>query len=353
MNNIKNHPAIIVSFVFCMALCLFSCHKKNIYDLFSPNGNLQLSVFLSNDSIPYWQITADNKPVMQACELGLICEDEDFSTHLKLDSATKIKLVSDSYKIIGGKKSEANYLANQKIYHFKNRNGHSLDIIFQLSNDGLAFRYYFPDSSAEIKRIVEEKSSFNFYDSTHTWIQPMAISKSGWCHVNPSYEEYYQMGVLVSDLPDSTAGWIFPALFKEGNTWMAITETAPDKDYCGSRLYRTNDYSFRVGFPDSTEHKEHGPVNPESTLPWYSPWRIIAISNNLAGIMESTLGTDLAPPAKDMDFSFVKPGRSSWSWVLLKDDSTIYRVQKKYIDFASKMGWEYCLIDAFWIKCKN
>jgi hypothetical protein len=34
--------------------------------------------------------------------------------------------------------------------------------------------------------------------------------------------------------------------------------------------------------------------------------------------------------------------------VILKDDSTIYSVQKKYIDFAAKMNWRYCLIDALW-----
>ncbi|MCG6913108.1 glycoside hydrolase family 97 catalytic domain-containing protein, partial [bacterium BMS3Abin03] len=39
---------------------------------------------------------------------------------------------------------------------------------------------------------------------------------------------------------------------------------------------------------------------------------------------------------------------ASWSWVILKDDSTIYDVQHRYIDFASSMNWRYCLIDAFW-----
>jgi len=60
------------------------------------------------------------------------------------------------------------------------------------------------------------------------------------------------------------------------------------------------------------------------------------------------LGTDLADPAVDMDFSFVKPGFASWSWIILKDDSIVYDVQKKYIDFAANMKWEYCLIDVNW-----
>jgi hypothetical protein len=64
--------------------------------------------------------------------------------------------------------------------------------------------------------------------------------------------------------------------------------------------------------------------------------------------VESTLGTDLAEPSKLKDVSFVKPGRASWSWIMLKDDSMVYDVQKRFIDFAADMKWEYCLIDAYW-----
>jgi hypothetical protein len=74
------------------------------------------------------------------------------------------------------------------------------------------------------------------------------------------------------------------------------------------------------------------------------------VIGDLKTITESTLGTDLALPAKKIDASFIKPGKSSWSWILEKDDSTIFSVQKKYIDFAADMKWQYCLIDANWDK---
>jgi len=88
---------------------------------------------------------------------------------------------------------------------------------------------------------------------------------------------------------------------------------------------------------------------PGSKLPWYTPWRIIALGS-LKTIVESTLGTDLAKPAMNQDLSYIKPGKSSWSWVLMKDDSTVYQVQKRFVDFAADMNWEYCLIDAEWDK---
>jgi hypothetical protein len=64
--------------------------------------------------------------------------------------------------------------------------------------------------------------------------------------------------------------------------------------------------------------------------------------------MESTLETDLALPAKEADYSFVKPGSASWSWIMKKDDSITYDVQKRYIDWSAQMKWEYCLVDVDW-----
>jgi hypothetical protein len=113
-------------------------------------------------------------------------------------------------------------------------------------------------------------------------------------------------------------------------------------------MLNKEDYAFKVGFPESVEHKENGAVNPVSTLPWETPWRIVTLSDNLGTLVESTLGTDLAKPSVLKDDSFIQPGRSSWSWVLYKDDSIIYSVQKRFIDFSSDMGWEYCLIDVDW-----
>jgi alpha-glucosidase len=60
------------------------------------------------------------------------------------------------------------------------------------------------------------------------------------------------------------------------------------------------------------------------------------------------LGTDLAPPAMVKDISFVQPGKASWSWINSKDDNITFNEQKKYIDYAADMHWQYCLIDADW-----
>jgi hypothetical protein len=145
-------------------------------------------------------------------------------------------------------------------------------------------------------------------------------------------------------------GWVYPALFRSNHTWIMLTEAALGRTYCGTALqqYSTNS-EYKINFPEKAEVFTNGEatLNPESTLPWKTPWRIIVLGD-LKTIAESTLGTDLAIPSMLKETSYIKPGKASWSWILLKDDATIFSVQKKYIDFAADMKWQYCLIDALW-----
>jgi hypothetical protein len=167
--------------------------------------------------------------------------------------------------------------------------------------------------------------------------------------VNPCYEEFYEKEIPVGT-PSPMAGWVYPALFRSGETWLLVSEGSLPRNYCGTRLRAESPGGeYLVGFPDPRENFQGGAVNPESTLPWLTPWRIIAVGS-LKTIAESTLGTDLAdPPAHPMDMTG-KPGKASWSWPLLGDSQTVYDVQKRFIDYAAGMGWHYTLIDAGWDK---
>ena len=91
-----------------------------------------------------------------------------------------------------------------------------MDILFQVSNDGVSYRYIFPGQSSDLEKVKKELSSFCFLSGTKAYIQPMAEAKSGWSQVNPSYEEFYQQGIELDRLPFNNAGWVFPALFHYG-----------------------------------------------------------------------------------------------------------------------------------------
>jgi len=337
-------------FIVFVVLFLHSCSiiKSPDYNVKSPDGKITVNFSLSDDSRPVYRIQYEDHIVMPNSRLGLIRQDEDFSKNLRVASVSSVQFVKNDYEMLHGKKQSFSYKANRKVFHLINENDKALDIIFQVSNDGVAFRYFFPGESYNVKKIKQEVTFFKFLPGTRAWVQPMAEAKSGWCQVNPSYEEHYIQNIELEKLPENKPGWVFPALFNYENFWMLISETAPDRNYCGSRLhFQPTDTSFTIGFPQAQEIFSGGALNPESKLPWYMPWRVVAIGD-LKTIVESTLGTDLTKPSVIENTDFLKPGRASWSWVLLKDDLIVYDVQKKFIDYAADMGWEYCLIDVNW-----
>ena len=299
-----------------------------------------------------YSIAYKGETVLKDSKLGLIREDEDFSKNLQLLKVSKPAIVKDRYTMLNAKKQQITYTATERIWKTKTASGKKMNIVFRVSNDGVAFRYEFPEKSSELRKITTEATSFHFNEGTRAWLQPKAEAQTGFEHTNPAYEAHYMMDIATGTPAPGKNGWIYPALFKYKDTWLLITEAALGRTYCGTALQQNSpDNEYKINFPQAPEVFTNGKptLNPESTLPWKTPWRIIVVGD-LKTITESTLGTDLALPAKKMDLSFIKPGKSSWSWILKKDDSTVYHVQKQYIDFASDMKWQYCLLDAYWDK---
>lgn len=341
--------AAIICLFAIYSVFLISCNSGIAPSVSSPNGKIKVEVNTDNQGMIRYSVYYSDTLLIDQAPLGIIRSDVSFDKNLQLTEVSKEEPVHTNYSLLYGKKKNVNYSANRRSYDFVNPKGKKMNIIFQISNDGIGFRYSFPGKSDKSLKITSELTGFKFKEGTHTWIQPKAKAKTGWCHVNPSYEENYQNNIAVKDIPDSTYGWVFPALFHYKNFWMVLSETFPQGNYCGSHLFHPkNSLELNIAFPEKSEGFPGGVVLPESKLPWKTPWRIIGIGDKLSTIAESTLGTDLMPPPAKGDYSWVKPGRSSWSWVLMKDASVNYKTQKEFIDYAADMGWEYCLIDADW-----
>jgi hypothetical protein len=332
-----------------LAVILFvDCsYAQNLDIVTSPDKKISIRCRFDESGSLTYVVMNNGKVVLEPSQLGVIREDGDFSKGLKFLSISKIQEVTDKYILANAKRRNNVYKANRLEMMVKNAKGDLMNIIFQVSNDGVAFRYFFPENSSELKKINGEVTSFKFPDDTKAWLQPMSKAKSGWQKVNPCYEEFYEKEIPAGTAPTLGAGWVFPALFKTGDTWLLITEAGVDSNYCASKLDNArDDRTYKIAFPDPVEIFPGGPNTPQRQLPWFSPWRIITIGS-LATIVESTLGTDLAPPAKQ-NLPFARPGKASWSWPILKDDSITYSVQKRFIDYAADMKWQYCLIDVNW-----
>ncbi|MBW4361100.1 glycoside hydrolase family 97 protein [Flavobacterium taihuense] len=335
--------------ILLLVFSLYSFAENPVnYSFVNADKTIKVEFNLTSKKTPSYKVFFKNKLVINTSELGIVREDANFYTDMKIVKVSEAKAVQDDYNMLQGKRKNIHYAANQYIVRLQNKTGEDMEIIFQLSYDGIALRYHFPKTSDVIKKITEEKTTYNFDAPAKAWLQPMSKAKTGWKETNPSYEEHYAMGVPVNAKPAIGEGWVYPALFNANDAWVLITESGLQDNYCGSRLvYNDASKALQVTFPQKEEIFPNGALNPESQLPWYTPWRIITVGT-LKTITESTLGTDLADPAIPMDASFIKSGLSSWSWVLLKDESVNFETTLQFIDYASSMNWPYCLIDADW-----
>ena len=340
---------IHVSSIFFILAFYTSAFCTDRYTIKSPDTRISVAVWLTPHGEPSYSIVHSSSTVLRQSKLGIIRSDGDFSSNLLLDSVSDVQSVTDKYSVLHGKRLVCSYSGNKRVFFFRNAASQKMEIIFQVSNDGAAFRYFFPGRPDTTLSIFKEETSFHLDLSTKAFLQPCDDARIGWCYASPSYENYYQMEIPAGTVAPNQAGWVMPALFHFDKYWISITETALDTNYCGSRLSQFSpDGEYTIQFPEPQESKSGGAVLPQSRLPWYTPWRVIAVTDNLADFVESTIETDLANPAQYDVSSWLQPGVSSWSWVILKDSATEYHTQRQFIDFAAAMHWKYCLIDAFW-----
>lgn len=341
------HLILVINLAGLLTACEPSVEEITMV-LDSPDGRISVHFLHPATGGLQYLVMYDQDTAILPSRLGLRLNNQENFRELTIAEYPQPEEVTENYLLYHGKQIENEYTANRQIIHAVNAQGNRLDIVFQVSDEGVAFRYFLPDSSSVPRIIEEELTQFSFPENASAWLQPMSVAKSGWEHTNPSYEENYEIDIPVGTASPLGAGWVYPALFNSGDTWVLITESGLDRNYCGTRLASDSPGGvYQVAFPLQEESIFDGSVKPQSSTPFKSPWRVIAVGS-LKNIIESNLGNALAEPAIEMNTSDVKPGLASWSWALLKDPSITYDVQKKFIDYAAEMDWAYCLVDVNW-----
>ena len=317
----------------------------------SPDNKLQVKMSDAGGRL-YYTVTLDGQEVIQPSALGLKTSIGDLTKGLSIvDSKTGV--IDEHYTMRGTKASSSDYKANALTVDIKNQDGRVFSILFQVSDNDIAFRYEIPRQKvghSEVKRtrILSELSSFNFPESTTTFISPQIGPESGWEQTKPSYEEGYSADAPMDKPSQYGHGYIFPALFHLPNGWALVSETGVGSNYCGSHL---SDYQAGIGYtvtyPDKGENNGFGADFAGIPLPGETPWRTITVGADLKPIAETTISYDLVKPLYEPSTDY-KPGRYTWSWLLWQDNSVNYEDQVKFIDLASTMGFEYCLVDNWW-----
>lgn len=315
----------------------------------SPDGKLRVEV--SNiDGKACYQLLYDGRQLLQPSVLGLKTSVADLTDGLRM-GAVKRSEVKKSYDMTRTKAAHSDYSANALDVEWINRDSIRFHVIFQVSDNNVAFRYQIlRQKKIGHRRAVVycEATAFRFPQSTTTFLCPQIGPETGWEQTKPSYEEEYFPDAPMATVSKYGKGYTFPCLFHIGNDWALVSETGVSSAYCGSHL---SDYSaangYTIAFPDKGENNSMGSEYAGITLPGETPWRTITVGASLKPVVETTIPFDVVDPLYKPTEDY-KPGRYTWSWLIWQDNSINYDDQVKFIDLAAAMGYEYCLIDNYW-----
>ncbi|WP_394843928.1 glycoside hydrolase family 97 protein [Pendulispora brunnea] len=321
--------------------------RQDQWTVSSPNGELKFE--LRNDSgVLTYSVSRHHDgarhDVLLSSPLGVRRDDQSFVDGLEFLYAGPAVISNDDYTAAHGKRRAIHHRAREQVFAFANAQGARVEIVVHVTNDGLAFRYRFPEQDATPHKLLEETTGFHVPSGSNAWITPMQVPT----RYSPAYEELY-LGTTAGATSPTESGWAFPALFQVGSEWLLLSEADISEANAGTRLQSAApDGQYRIRYSDAGEGKGVGAVEPESTLPWTLPWRVLVTGPSPKTIAESTLIDDVSASSKIGDASWIKPGRVSWSWWSDDDSPRNETALKSFIDLSAEMGWEYSLIDANW-----
>ena len=351
------HGSLLLTFSGALTLAATAADQNqssNSWLLASPYKECQIAVTLSNDGYLSYETRRNGKLVVLKSPLGLSCDDQNFEKALSLERAGTAYSQQEEYQLFAGPQPMVNHLLYFRRLTFRNPNGARLEIDLAASDEGVAFRYRFPETNDAVRIVKSEVTTFTLSTNARGWLQPYHAAGP----YTPAYEDFYfhvSPGDKPPDSRQKAVGWAFPALFdvSDVETWVLLTESGTDGSYCCCHFNPDSAGGrYRIAFPLADETTEgytnkFGP-EPRQTLPWTMPWRVIVMRQEVGDIAMEGLVTDLAPPSRIADTSWIKPGRASWAWWSYPDGPATTNLFNEFSDFAAKMGWEYTLFDAGW-----
>jgi alpha-glucosidase len=270
-------------------------------------------------------VTRGGTQVLAASALGIRTTAADLATGLRFTTRADAA-VSDHYTTVSGKRREHTATANRTTLSFT-KGSSRLDVVFRVSADGVGYRYVVRQSGTVT--VTGEASEFAVPASARAFLLPYDNGRN----------DYENIQVHTTVAQAAAVGYGYPALFNVGSSWLLVTESDSGGGYGASRItLDATTRHFRLTLPDAQE------TNPRTLT---TPWRTMVIGD-LATVTQSDLVTDLAAPSKVADRSWIRAGRSEWSWWADSTSSRNLAAQEAAADFAARMGWEYILVDAGW-----
>jgi alpha-glucosidase len=321
------------------------------YKLSSPDGKIIMTV-KAGASLE-WSATFEGKEIISSVKAGILLGDDKV---LGMNDFVK-KTVNGSINqviepVVAYKRSKVTDNCNTLLITFKS----GLSVQFRAYNDGVAYR--FETAFKNELTIKDEITDISFPKGSFAWYP-----------LEDSFMSHNERLFIYSSLDTITKKHLasLPVLFKSNDADVLITESDIE-DYPGMWLRGAGSGKLtgvHPAYPETEKAKNDRDIAVTATKDYIAktagtrsfPWRVFIIAGNDGQLVENDLVFRLAAPCRLTDTKWIKPGKVAWDWW---NANNIYGVDfraginnetyKYYIDFASKNGIEYVVLDEGWYK---
>ncbi len=302
----------------------------------SPNRQLYIKIYVNEARQWVYEVAKQQQTIIAPSHLGLLLDSIDFSKDIAITSYSKPSFINESYPIFGNH-AMAHNRANEVVLTV-NKNGVALQLYVRVYNDGVAFRYGLPNTAQYLQK---ELTTWNI-DTTKITI--------AWSEFSHCYEGVSKVTAMAQLKPMQLL--MPPVTCLVNNYYVSISEADCETFSDMAMHYTTNGlqaiFPFaKKGWAIVKNTQPNSNLNGLYRGQQVSPWRSIIIASDVNTLVNSDLISNLCKaPAKDSDFSWVKPGRCLWQW--WSDGAPKQAEQQQWFDAAAKLKWEYYLIDEGW-----
>ena len=354
------NTSLIVSAVLWLCSCLSMMAAGNkVYVVQSPDKQLKVEISAGTDGLIYSVYHKDSLIVVDS-KLGLIQEGKTpaLAGGAKVISSKTRKIFQDIYAPFYRFKS-FQAVCNEMNLKLKGEYG----VYFRVYNEGVAYRFY--TSSKEDLIIKNEIAEFRFAGNYTAYLpystnkeKPMAMAFQNTYEVKPLSEAPQELAFLpvTVDCKQAKVTLLesdleaYPGMFVQPDGKQAL------KGVFAPYPKKTDFYPWRK--QEYVTEAENYIARVKGNRMY--PWRILAITEKDTEMPVNNLVYALASPNRIGDCSWVKPGKVAWDWwndwnlkgVSFKAGINM-DTYKYYIDFASRNGLEYVVLDEGWYDPKS
>ena len=357
MKNNKKLCLAILSLLLLSGNASFAAKEKK-YVLSSPDGTLKVEISAGNELA--YQVMHGNDTILSHSNIGLVLENGT--------------IVGKTPRITGERRRKIKDNIESPFYRFKEfvATGNELDlklkggfgIIFRAYNEGVAYRFYTTQSSDII--IKEEQAEFNFKEDYTAYLPYTTNDKKT---MAMAYQNVYDITPLSKAQPKLA---FLPVTVDCGSVKLTLLESDLEA-YPGMFVQsQQGKYGLKGVFAPYPAKTDFYPWRKQEyvteTTDFISrsrgsrsyPWRVLAITEKDTDMPVNNLVYALASPNRIGDTSWIKTGKVAWDWwndwnlkgVPFKAGINM-DTYKYYIDFASRNGLEFIVLDEGWYDPKS